>query len=126
MSDEPETRSAKAELKVRVAPALRRAIKTRATAEGLSMNGFVVHVLAAAVGPEFFRIPERSDDQPRTIAESRAQAQLRRDELQEARAVFMDHLVELGPGKFRRFTDEEAVEYWREVWLPARRAFIES
>jgi hypothetical protein len=55
---------------VRMAPALRDALRDHADACGLSLNAFAVHALAAASGPEFLR---RVSDggSPRTVAEDR-------------------------------------------------------
>jgi hypothetical protein len=55
---------------VRMAPALRDALRDHAESCGLSLNAFVVHALAAASGPEFLR---RVTDggKPSTVADDR-------------------------------------------------------
>jgi HicB family len=55
---------------VRMAPALRDALREHAESSGLSLNAFVVHALAAASGPEFLR-HVRDGGKPSTVADDR-------------------------------------------------------
>ncbi len=117
-------RGERAELKVRLAPALHRAAKEKAREAGISLNSYVVHVLAAAVGPEFFRAPE-NDGEPCTIAEHRAQSDRERWELTYARSAFRDHRIQQFPGDRATalaFDDTDALIWYREVYLPGQRA----
>jgi HicB family len=55
---------------LRMAPALRDALKTHADASGVSLNAFAVQALAAAAGPEFLR-DVRSGGQPASVDDER-------------------------------------------------------
>ena len=53
---------------VRMAPALRDALRDHAESSGVSLNAFVVHALAAVSGPEFLRrVPDGG--KPSTVAD---------------------------------------------------------
>jgi hypothetical protein len=55
---------------LRMSPALRDALRSRAEASGVSLNAFAVQALAAAAGPEFLR-DVRAGGQPATSADER-------------------------------------------------------
>lgn len=55
---------------LRMAPALRDALRAHADASGVSLNAFAVQALAAAAGPEFLR-DVRGGGQPATEADDR-------------------------------------------------------
>jgi hypothetical protein len=55
---------------LRMAPALRDALRAHAHASGVSLNAFAVQALAAAAGPDFLR-DVRGGGQPATVADER-------------------------------------------------------
>ena len=57
-------------LYLRMAPALRDALRAQAQASGVSLNAFAVQALAAAAGPDFLR-DVRSGGQPVSMADDR-------------------------------------------------------
>ncbi len=57
-------------LYLRMAPALRDALRAHADASGVSLNAFAVQALAAAAGPDFLR-DVRGGGQPVTVADER-------------------------------------------------------
>lgn len=55
---------------LRMAPALRDALRAYAEASGVSLNAFAVQALAAAAGPDFLR-DVRNGGQPATVQDAR-------------------------------------------------------
>jgi hypothetical protein len=55
---------------LRMAPALRDALRARAEASGVSLNAFAVQALAAAAGPDFLR-DVRGGGQPASVTDDR-------------------------------------------------------
>src|SRR3954467_12233650 len=55
---------------LRIAPALREALRAHADASGVSLNAFAVQALAAAAGPDFLR-DVRTGGAPATVADER-------------------------------------------------------
>ncbi len=55
---------------LRMAPALRDALRSSATESGVSLNAFAVQALAAAAGPAFLR-DVRAGGEPVTVADTR-------------------------------------------------------
>lgn len=107
-------------LLVRLAPELHRAIRDKADEAGLSMNSWIVHVLAAAVGPSFFRDHDDGGP-PRTVAESRMDKWRRERDLPWARNAYQEALIRRGiplSQTRKHMNDEEALRYYREVYLP--------
>jgi HicB-like protein involved in pilus formation len=112
-------------LLVRLAPELHRAIRTKADAAGVSMNSWMIQVLAAAAGPTFFE-EHAHGGAPRTVTESRVDRWRAERELKEARSVYLDKLarervdpVEAGR---RSRNDEEVLAYYHEVYRPSLEA----
>jgi hypothetical protein len=102
-------------LLVRLAPELHRAIREKAETAGISANSWIVHVLAAAAGEQFFHTPEDGGT-PRTIAESRQEKWRRERIVPVARAAYIDHLLGRGVPHLEaiKVSDEDAVAYYEE------------
>lgn len=100
---------------VRLAPELHRAIREKAETSGVSINSWIVHVLAAAVGEQFFRVPEQGG-QPRTVAESRQEAWRRERLVRYARAEYISHHMGRGMPHAEAIavSDEDALAYYEE------------
>jgi hypothetical protein len=100
-------------LSLRLAPELHRAIRAKAEAAGVSINSWIVHVLAAAAGEQFFRTPDDGGT-PRTIAESRRDAYQRERIVRFARAAYVSHHVVRGMPHAEAIavSDDDAVAWY--------------
>lgn len=98
---------------VRLAPELHRAIRDKAETAGVSINSWIVHVLAAAAGERFFHAPEHGGT-PRTVAESRQEAWRRERIARYARAAYVSHHMANGMPHAEAIavSDDDAVAFY--------------